>query len=176
MPGSSRARAPGYGVRVASPASTQARPRSNRSSAFRSVALCTIRCQVWVAAAVQSLLQVRGDGGAPLLFGEPGTPLGPRLGQLSGGCTQYICQDGLYGAAGGGRVFRVAGGRQRGPVRGESRRSGRWPGVQPVQCPATDGHRAWRAGCGPRRPGPRALARRLRRYVLAEDRVDHAIE
>src|SRR5690348_11625383 len=45
--------------------------------------------QVWKVAAVQSLLQVWGHSGAPLRFGEPGTPLGPFLGQLSGGCTQY---------------------------------------------------------------------------------------
>jgi hypothetical protein len=43
MPGGSRICAPGYDVQVASPASTQARPRSNRSSASRSVASCTIR-------------------------------------------------------------------------------------------------------------------------------------
>src|SRR3984957_6866515 len=70
--------------------------------------------QVWVAAAVQSLLQVRSDGGAPLLFGDPGTPLDLCLAQLSGCCTQYVCQDGLYGAASGGRVVRIASCRYKG--------------------------------------------------------------
>ena len=43
MRGSSRTCAAGYDVQAASPASTQARPRSNRSSASRSVASCSIR-------------------------------------------------------------------------------------------------------------------------------------
>ena len=132
--------------------------------------------QVWVAAAVKSLLQVRSDGGAPLLFGDPGTPLDLRLGQLSGGRTQYVCQDGLYGAASGGRVARIASRRFKGAfvVNQGIRADGRASSQFTAQPRVGFEHGAPVAGHGGQVCAP--LARRFRRHVPGEDRVDHAIE
>ena len=168
--------APGHGVQVASVASTQARPRLEPFVWVRAaVPSCIIRSRVWVGALVRACLRYRAAGVRGGSSVSPRNSTGSLTWPISGGRTQDICQDGLYGAAGGGRVDRHSQRPPLGPVRDGSRRSGRWPGRAASSVPSHGWASTWRAGCGPRRPGPHATHPTLPGGMLAEeDRVDHA--